>query len=91
MKTISNMPFKVNLCLKLQEKIIRVQILFNLYFRNVKLRSNMHYSSNLTILPFLDILKPCYTFFRYEKSDTTVRAILQREYTNDNVITSNFR
>ena len=51
----------------------------------------MHYSSNLTILPFLDIWKPCYTFFRYEKSDTTVRAILQREYTNDNVITSNFR
>ena len=57
----------------------------------VKLTSNIHLSSNIAILSLLNILKACYTFFRYEKRVTTVRAILQREYTNDNVITSNFR
>ena len=74
---------------KNNSSINMIQLIFLACY--VKLTSNIHLSSNITILSLLNILKACYTFFRYEKRVTTVRAILQREYTNDNVITSNFR
>ena len=76
---------------KNNSSINMIQLIFKNLACYVKLTSNIHLSSNITVLSLLNILKACYTFFRYEKRVTTVRAILQREYTNDNVITSNFR